>query len=91
MRMRRWETFAVQLDGFVWRKQPVGAIFALAVGKMAAFNHYIFHAPILKNFGGAFRILAVFNINTRQSLRFGQIWGQYVRMRQQQTFHGFDG
>ena len=34
MRMRRQETFAVQLNGFVWRKQPVGAIFALAVGKI---------------------------------------------------------
>ena len=58
---------------------------------MAAFNHYIFHTPILKNFGGAFRISAVFNIDTRQSLRFGQIGGQYVRMWQQQAFHGFDG
>ena len=91
MRMRRWETFAVQLDGFVWRKQPVGAIFALAVGKMSALNYHIFHTTIQKNFGGALRILAVFNIDTRQCLRFGQIGGQYVRMRQQQALHGFDG
>ena len=73
VRMRRRKAAVDKFKHVIRRKQPVCAVFAAAVAQMPAFNHHVFHAAILQDFGGAFRILTVFNINTRQCLRFRQI------------------